>query len=159
MHRNFSQDKRGFTLLVAMIMTSVILAISLSLLNISYKQVLLSSTARQSQYAFYAADSALECALYWDQKQNSFDPTTESSSGTITCEGKSVPYSAVITGGATPNSVTYFSIPCASGAGYISSSTIYKNKPIGINTIDSLGYNSCNNTNPNRVERGEKIIY
>ena len=73
--------QRGFTLLVAVILASVALSLGLILLDISYKQVVLASSARQSQSAFYNADSAMECALYWDQQFDSFAYTK--SSGTF----------------------------------------------------------------------------
>lgn len=64
--------KRGIALLVTMIFMSVMLAFGLTLASLGYKQSVLASTAAQSQYAFYAADAALECALYADQKQQAF---------------------------------------------------------------------------------------
>lgn len=65
----FSQQKaRGFTLFYAVLVTSLLLALGLAVFNISLKELLLSSDARESQNALYAADTALECALYWDLK-------------------------------------------------------------------------------------------
>ena len=59
--------QRGFALLVAVIFTSVMLSFGLALGSLAYKQQVLASSATQSQYAFYAADAGLECALYTDQ--------------------------------------------------------------------------------------------
>lgn len=64
--------KNGFTLLIAVVFMSVMLAFGLALGSLSYKQQVLASDAIQSQYAFYVADAALECALYADQQQNLF---------------------------------------------------------------------------------------
>jgi hypothetical protein len=64
--------KRGFVLLVAVIFMSVMLSFALALGSLSYKQQLLASSAIESQYAFYAADTALECTLYYDQRLNNF---------------------------------------------------------------------------------------
>ncbi|MDO8566867.1 MAG: pilus assembly PilX N-terminal domain-containing protein [bacterium] len=64
--------KNGFTLLIAIIFMSVMLAFGLALGSLSYKQQVLASDAIQSQYAFYVADAALECALYADQEQDLF---------------------------------------------------------------------------------------
>lgn len=65
--------QRGFALLVAVIFMSVMLSFGLALGSLSYKQQVLASSAIQSQYAFYAADSALECALYEDQQLGLFE--------------------------------------------------------------------------------------
>jgi Tfp pilus assembly protein PilX len=67
------KNKNGFALLVAVIFMSVVLTIGLALGSLGYKQQILASGAIESQYAFYAADAALECALYADQQQNAFD--------------------------------------------------------------------------------------
>jgi Tfp pilus assembly protein PilX len=64
--------KKGFALLIAVIFMSVMLTLGLALGSLGYKQEVLASSAIESQYAFYAADAALECALYADQQQNFF---------------------------------------------------------------------------------------
>ena len=72
-HRN--QNNAGFTLFVALIVTSLLLSIGFSLSNIVLKQLIFSQSSRESQISFYAADSGAECALYWDRK-NQFGTTT-----------------------------------------------------------------------------------
>lgn len=74
------KTQRGFALLVAVIFMSVTLALGLALSSLGYKQEILASTAIESQYAFYAADAALECALYADQQQNLFGYSLHSAS-------------------------------------------------------------------------------
>lgn len=83
---------RGFALLIAVIFMSVMLALGLALGSLGYKQELLASSAVESQYAFYAADAALECALYADQQQNLFAYASHNAStppNTITCDNMS----------------------------------------------------------------------
>lgn len=58
--------RRGFTLFYAVLTSSLLLAIGLAIFNITFKELVLSSGARESSNAFYAADTGLECALYWD---------------------------------------------------------------------------------------------
>lgn len=62
------QHSKGFTLFVALIVSSMLLAVGFSLSNIILKQLIFSNSGRESQLAFYAADSGAECALYWDRK-------------------------------------------------------------------------------------------
>lgn len=59
---------RGFTLFYAVLVSSLLLALGLAIFNITYKELILSAGARESATAFYAADAALECALFWDRK-------------------------------------------------------------------------------------------
>ncbi len=148
---------RGITLLVSIILTSVVLSVALALLDISYKQILLASSARQSQYALYNADSVLECALYWDQQQDAFNFTASSylTSG-ITCNNLA---SAII-----PNSsisantrTTTFSVPCTS-SGTQGVVTVYKTSAAAT-TIFSTGFSTCTATDPRRIERGLTVTY
>ena len=59
--------KTGFVILFAVLLVSIVLTISLSIFNITLKQLLLSLTVRESQYAFYAADSLKDCLVYWQK--------------------------------------------------------------------------------------------
>lgn len=82
-------NNRGFALLIAVIFMSVMLSFGLALGALGYKQQVLASTAIESQYAFYATDTALECTLYADQQQDIFSPFpsgTPASAPTITCD-------------------------------------------------------------------------
>ena len=52
--------RQGFTLLFSLLFVSVTLAISLGISDLVISQIELSGTGRNSQFAFYAADSAAE---------------------------------------------------------------------------------------------------
>ncbi len=74
---------------------SVMLAFGLALGSLSYKQQVLASSSIESQYAFYAADAGLECALYADQQQNLFAyPSSDPGSAPKTSCSGSLPISA-----------------------------------------------------------------
>ncbi len=164
------RDPRGITLLVAVVLSSVMLSVALSLLDISYKQVLLSSSSRQSQYAFYAADSALECALYWDQKMGAFDFSASSylTSG-LSCSNAGIPQTITIWSAPNidnaPNSssadsttrTTTFFISCP-GGGTAGKVTIVKVNS-GTTSLYATGYSTCSATDPRRIERGLKVRY
>ncbi len=70
------KKQNGFTLLIAALVASIVLSLGASIFSIAKKQLALSSTSRESQFAFYTADSAAECALYWDVRHNFFGTTT-----------------------------------------------------------------------------------
>jgi len=58
----------GFALFYSVLVISVLLTVGLKILDIALKEQALSSSARESMIAFYAADSATECALFLDVK-------------------------------------------------------------------------------------------
>lgn len=63
---NMIIQKRGFVLAFSLLISSIVLALAFGIFNILLKQIVLTSSARDSQIAFYAADAGAECALYWD---------------------------------------------------------------------------------------------
>ncbi len=65
--KQFKRSRRGVVLLFAVLMVSLILTISLSLLNITLKQIILSAVGRDSQIAHFVALSARDCALFIDR--------------------------------------------------------------------------------------------
>ncbi len=155
-------SSRGFTLLVAIVLSSVALTLGIALLDIAYKQIVLSSVTKQSEVAFYAADSALECALYYDQKQGAFDYTTPFGSGSIFCGNVAISnYTTNLAGGTR---TTSFDVGCP-GGGISGRVTVYKTDGVAQCTANKTtcmyanGYSTCNSGDPRRIERGLKVTY
>ncbi len=151
---------RGFTLLISILLATVAVTLGVTLLDLSYKQVILSSTAKQSQYGFYAADSAMECALYWDQKFNAFRFTSPRPSSQISCQGNSIlAYSSSLYGsGSNQHRKTEFNVRCGSTSTSNGKVTVYKYAS-GTTTIYANGFSSCSAADQRRVERGLKVFY
>jgi hypothetical protein len=158
---NFKKPQRistiresGFTALYAVLIASLALAIALAVANIALKESLLSSAARESQFAFYAANSGIECARYWDKQGKFVDPISD-----ITCNNLSV---TVMNLGSDP-----FCNPCTfninlspySATVEISKEEIVPGTGIYRTLLLSRGYNTSNLNNPRRVERGLGVIY
>jgi Tfp pilus assembly protein PilX len=150
--------QKGFALVIAVILTSVSLAIGIALLDVAYKQVILSATAKQSQYAFYAADGLLECALYHDQKFGTFDFNATTNPTSIQCDSTNITPGTPFSSTVGQNKTVRFSKPCP-GGGTSGTVTVYKNGSTGATSIFATGYNVCNASDPRRIERGLKAIY
>ncbi|MDB5244411.1 MAG: hypothetical protein JWN18_281 [Parcubacteria group bacterium] len=167
------QSQRGFTLLIAVIFMSVMLAFGLALSSLAYKQITLASTATDSQYAFYAADSALECALYYDQQQQSFDYASHPSGtppGPVTCNNQLTANPSYTPPDGTKAITTY---RMQIDANRCADVTIYKYANPTSVTSNSItrtvttymfaqGYSvacSAVGTNPRMTARGEDIYY
>jgi len=82
-------QSKGFALLYTSLISSLLLSLALSISVIVMKDIRLSSISRESQKAFYAADTAAECALYWDFRKDKFATSTASTSG-VTCSGQDI---------------------------------------------------------------------
>lgn len=100
-------NNRGFVILFSVLISSLILLITAGIFNVVQKEVVLSSYARESQRAFYAADSALECALFVDViGVGSPDPATPFSTvapanGSFECGGDTISSTYLATSGGT----------------------------------------------------------
>lgn len=66
MINNNKKNKKGFALLFVVVLSSIILSVALGIADVSFKEVLFSTSTKASNEAFYAADTGVECALYWD---------------------------------------------------------------------------------------------
>lgn len=78
-----------------MLVAALSLSVGLAIYDLTAREIDLSSTATQSQYALYAADTGAECALYWDSKAPALNGVT-SAFGTSTPPGSSWPASGVL---------------------------------------------------------------
>ena len=59
--KRLSKINSGYTLLFATLIAALVLGVVVFIIGVARKQYLLSSTARDSIYSFYAAQSAMEC--------------------------------------------------------------------------------------------------
>lgn len=159
------------TLFISIVIMGLLLFISFAVVNISIKAALFANTGRDSHHAFYAADSGIECAIYWDTR---FDPsrfdTSNNAGSPINCAGSSMSTNDAISGTTTltrigggglanPTSVFGFVLNQGSNpVSYCAIVTVTKNLD-GSTHIYSRGYNTCDTTNPRRVERGVEVTY
>ncbi len=148
----------GFTLFIAIIITATLLLVSVGITTLAVKGNFLTSSSRESQYAFYAADTGAECAIYWDVKNSSgYSAFSTSTGSTIFCnQDASNPSnpSPSIVGGSSISSFTLTFNPDP----YCAVVTVTKNANY-TTKIESLGYNTCNSSNPRRVERAVRVSY
>jgi len=83
--------KKGFTLLYAVLIGSILLTIGTSIYNVSIKQVNFISLAGESVAAIYAAEAGFECAQYWNRKHpNGSAFSTTPPEKAIMCNGTKI---------------------------------------------------------------------
>ena len=162
------QKQAGFAMLFAVLVSSVLLSIGLSIFNLTVKELVLSSSGRESQFSFYAADTGVECALYWDFKGTNIFATSSNSRipspANPDCVGVPININPSISGPSSATTQFTLNIPNVNPE-YCAIVTVTKlsSQPPIINTvIDSRGYNTpcpIDTPNPNRVERALKVTY
>lgn len=162
------KKQKGFTLLIAIVTTSLLLLVSFVVMNLALEQTVIAISSQASQHAFYASDSALECAIYWDVKNpvsitgtSAFDPNSPND---IECNGNNIPITATITvNGLVTTAVSTFNVALPDGCAdvVVTKNITYVNgKPVDTQTqIDSQGYNTCDASSLRRFARGITISY
>ena len=170
------KKNQGFALLMAVIVTGTLLLIVYALSNISLKELILTHAGRESQIAFYAADTGVECAMFWDLKNpggggvSAFDPFNGSS--VIECNGNTIQAgvgtvptvptasNSLVGGGGAGNPTSTFyinlepNVPSQAGACAIVRVGKHQIGNIVRTIILSRGYNTCDLDNARRLERG-----
>lgn len=175
-------QQRGFTIFFATLVASLALAIGLAIYDITIRQLDLSTTIIQSQYAIFAADSGAECALYWDSKYGgSGSAFATSSASTPVTSGVSCGTYDVASHGTAPapyqNNVSTWDVWSVTSASNAATTTFTLTFPnynycalvevgkytdgAGVVTtrILSHGYNTCYANAQNQLERELKVSY
>lgn len=131
-------------MLFAVTIASIILAITLGVINIAYKEIKFTTETKDTDNAFFAADTAIEYALFKDKQPNSIY---------IPAAGTKQTWNFVVTGlGSDANSCAKVSV--------IKDNTV---QPFTTTSVSSKGYNigdiNCESTNNSRIERELKLTY
>ena len=149
-----ARSSAGFTLLLAALISSIVLSLSVSIFEIAQKQITLSSIGRDSQFAFYAADTGAECALYWDIRHNYFSTTTPS--GNATCDDQVLTISGRLP--AYPATMSFQFEP----GGFCAQVSVKKDTVDPHTTIHADGYSTdCATigTSPRTLQRSVELRY
>jgi Tfp pilus assembly protein PilX len=187
MIKNLLQKNKGYALMFTVVVVSIISLIAIGLSNATYKQMILSSIARDSQTAFYMADTVVECIEYQDNVVGKFPSNSTAYAGsTFTCGSQNggtlytltvaaiaLPALTNITGAYSINLLgnsaggTAWSsevVPCFGGTVYKftvphSGDPVFGNDTTIDTQILGSGYNICNKNNTRTVERTIKVNY
>ncbi len=162
--KNLNNNQKGFVALFTVLIVSVILAMAIGIASISLKEIVLSSSATEGSKAFYAADSGIECALYYD-RVNGIENGFFNATPDFSCNGN-------VPGGPPTgpdsdfeaNEVYTFEIPFGAQGELCADITVKRQVTSGLlyNTlIESKGSNlPCYDIdNPKKVERSIRVTY
>src|SRR3989344_4914653 len=141
---------KGFTLFISIIVMGTLFLAAAGVIGLAVRQALISASGRESQRAFYVADTGLECALYWDVQNSSGISAFSTSTGSvINCNNQNM-----TVGGTSVSTFTLNLNPDP----FCATVTVAKNDN-GSTRIESKGYNTCDTSNPRRVERAVRATY
>lgn len=143
-------NQPGFVILFTILIASIILLIGFGIFSIATRETVLSSTSREAQAAFYAADAGVECALY----AQAIGLLT-SGGGTFVCGEAKV----TVTGAGQPALPYEFDVMVDVDNKTCAHVTVFDVNAGAARRVVSQGYNICNDqalpsrNNPILVER------
>lgn len=157
----FHVPSRGFALLFAVLVGSLLFSLGLAIAHLSIKEIVISTAGKESEHAFFAADTGVECALYWDLNVGATElifPSSNDDTGraTIGCNGSlAVPVfldEESSTAATSTFTLNFSPVGCVEVA---------VGKTVsGFTIIESRGRNDCTaGVNPARVERALRVRY
>ena len=85
----YTNNQKGITLLITLLLMGVLLGVSTSLLNVTLKQYQLSNLASASEIAFQAANAGMECLLHRDFTDEVFVSPVGAPRISLECFGES----------------------------------------------------------------------
>lgn len=130
---------------MAVFISALALSLGLGIFTIIFGELGISGTSKESLEALYAADSGIECALFWDIKQQAFSTST---SNNISCAGN-----LFSVGG---SSLSIFDLNLSNN----SCAHVRLQKTGSETIITSLGENiACGLTGARTVQRGLEVKY
>jgi hypothetical protein len=176
------QKQNGYVLLLAVLISSIILAMSMGVFAISLKEVALATFARDSVRAFAAASRGLECAMFADRINDNNAISYGLASNFYSARNPTTVYTPFVKGSAQKfgdNGETWAPPPAFSCGGVVvnpaptetivgseegdanfsldfgdSCAVINVHKLKILTTFTSNGYSDkCNSTNPRRTQR------
>ena len=182
------RSQQGVILLIAVTVSSLVLAIGLGILNITNKEIILSSFSKESGKAFYAADTGMECALFWDisyakggLSESPFATSTSlslSETNDLFCAGQKFnnhvdpdfqewgflhrdAISATTTFKFSTWSTDYDGLDVKNPCVEVKIEKYEENYGIPVirTIISAVGYNTCDETKKRRVSRGIRVKY
>ncbi len=148
------RQPRAFTMLMSVLISGILLAIGYEIYNLAIKDVNLSSSGRESQFAFFAADTGIECALWADTKLDAFATSsviTDLDCGTAT--------STLSRESVNDDYITTFDVTTGGGSRTQCTTIIVTRSQPKSTVIESFGHNTCDLTNELRLERAIRVTY
>lgn len=152
----------GFVILFAVTVSAILLAIAIGVANVSLKEIKFGTSAKDTNEAFFAADTGAECALYADT--GAVNAFSEKGEGFINCAGSRITLNSEPAIGFDASwSFTISRIGSTNqSCAYV---VVSKNSSDGTTEIVSKGYNNGGDEEgicrqlPNTVEREIDLTY
>ena len=156
---NIKNNNSGFVILYAVMLSSILLAIAIGVADISLKEIKFGTSAKETNEAFFAADTAAECALYYDRSAPENNAFTGTAAATMTCAGDT----PTITPSGTPPNYWSFSLIGLGESGQGCAKVTVDKSALPKTKIISKGYNNGVGSNctpgSNTVERELELTY
>lgn len=153
-NQDTTADNQGFALFYAVVVVAIVSSLGSVLSGLIVREASLSATSRQSSLAYYSADAGIECAQYWDIKEDHFPRGGASDEGDINCAGDSNIEIDATTNSSGDEEYTFL----INTSDICADVTVTKSEPgRRVTTIESIGSDRCGTDT--RVQRALRNSY
>ncbi len=142
------RGERGVALLFTVLLTSMLLLVALGISNIMFKELIFSAEARDSDKAFFAADTGIECALFLDKSGPDYatgvfiDPSMAVTTGGRSCRGRAYEAGTASMSGPTGTTQMFqFIIPVGNQCAQVIAEKDFVSGGVHYTRFQSIGYN------------------
>lgn len=147
----------GFVILFAVTLSAILLSIALGIATIAEKEIKFSTSAEEANDAFVAADTGVECALFYDKTSDNANAFTGSAANSMSCGGVGVDLEV------SQANLWTFALTGLGSAGESCARVTVDKRTVPKTLIISKGYDrgsgTCDPNNPNRTERQLEVEY
>jgi Tfp pilus assembly protein PilX len=108
------KSNAGFALLFSILLASFLISLGISIFSVSLKEIQITTSERDSEDAYYAADSARECAIYNDIINGAFPTCLNSScnlysiNNNVTSQAPQLPVIVTVTCNGIPSTLNFY---------------------------------------------------
>ena len=166
MKKYLPKQHNGFVILFTILIAAIIMVIGIGIYSIASRETVLSGTAREAQYAFYAADAGVECALYAQSLENAGTTVFATGAPAFDCGLNPV---SITSGDGTFATPYVFNVYVDASKKTCAQVNVFEYTPVGgggpVRRVIAQGYNICRpdgtplTTNPILVERDLDASY
>jgi hypothetical protein len=158
------KKNKGFVILFAVTISAILLSIALGVASIARQEIKFGTSAKDTDNAFYAADTGIECAEINDKTTPNYFPVSGPATK-ITCASSTANNITPVFTSATNS---YDFVVTGLGTNNASCAKVNIKKMVNADssvstTIIAKGYNigdeTCSSTDPNRIERELQVSY
>ena len=150
-----AQSNKGFIVVYAIIIGTILVAASTSIFSITLKELQLSRFGEASTQAFFVSEAGAECAMYWVIR-GAFSDFGPAWGDDIECNGQTFAVASDMSDG---DNTAEFTVRYNEPNGFCVDVLVFLDPVTKSGVVQARGYNTCDTASSFRTERAVEIDF